>query len=533
MPDISYLLDSLSSKIVQSKITYKDLPDIEGILFLRNQNFIPDNYILLANGKDLANILNNLELNSHSTIITSGKYGKLPEFANNKYVNLIATSIDLVDLYNNVCIIVNQYQKWSAILKWTDLFMKSDKEESNVKSLINEVSTLLKSPIFLLDENYKIIYSSTDFLKSDIFVQELTQNGYLSTDSVENLFGSDIPIKNSKKVHLTLYSDITQNTYYIEQLDYQNNTNACLMIITDSTNVYNNIAELNIQIAGYVEKRLIYEYIENLNINTGLSSFIGDILELRLTDVEDIRNGFIRINHPLNKFINCIVIEFIENYTKKPPLNTLINQLGQILPGNNITAYNGDIVIIFSQNQQVWQWDFDYEKLDALLIKYNAYAGVSNGTSRYDMIRTMFLLAKSSLRLGKALDNNKTKRIFTQEEYSMFSIIDLCAKTFVLEYKHSDLIYLVHPAIMYISRYDLKHKSNLVEVLFQYLINDRNLVKASKAMFMHRNTMVNKIAKITEIIGESLENGQLQLRLLFSCLMLRYYEDYLKANINF
>lgn len=522
MLDISFLLNRLSSKIIRRHISFTSLPDIDGIMLLKDQKSLPGGCLFIACGEELGEVLNGISIVAPVTILTSGDYGELPEAENIRNVNLIATSLDIFDLYNDINDYLKNCRSFSAAL------MKAICEGRDLKYVINLAGNMLKAPVFLLNTEYEVIFSNTDYLINDIIIDEILCKGCLSSDAAVKLFGVKCtdPEENSRSA-----SKISRNTYNTEKIKYKGNDIAVLLAITSQERSSVDIANLLTQMAGIISRFLLHESFGNLGTNNIFTGVLNDIVELKLTEADEIENQLKFAHYPIDTFVSCIVIQFNEKDVQHLPYNFIISQLEQILPGNNITVYNGDIVILYSYKERTWHFNLDYEKFEALLARYDAYAGMSNGTRYRNMIRTMYLLAKSTVRLGRLLRKDNLKRIFTHEEYSMYSIIDLCAKNFYEIYKHNDIIYLSHPAVIALARYDRKNNTNLRDILFCYLINDRNLIKTSKALFMHRNTLLNKINKITDIVGESLDNGRLQLRLLFSCLLTRYYEEYMKENI--
>ena len=50
-------------------------------------------------------------------------------------------------------------------------------------------------------------------------------------------------------------------------------------------------------------------------------------------------------------------------------------------------------------------------------------------------------------------------------------------------------------------------------------------------MYMHRNTVLNKLNRINEIAEIPLEDGYTQQRMIMSCIIMRYYEDYMHLSI--
>lgn len=137
-----------------------------------------------------------------------------------------------------------------------------------------------------------------------------------------------------------------------------------------------------------------------------------------------------------------------------------------------------------------------------------------------------------------------SERIFAYEDYSMYYIIDLCAQQYMETHKNNDLIYLIHPSIIKIGRYDAQHNTNLREVLYFYLLCGCNLLCTAKVMYMHCNTILNKLNKINEIIQIPLEDGYkifvqaeipwvIFIHVFFSCFLflhLLYYSYYFPEN---
>ena len=138
---------------------------------------------------------------------------------------------------------------------------------------------------------------------------------------------------------------------------------------------------------------------------------------------------------------------------------------------------------------------------------------------------------KATIRLGKVFRADPDNRIFYYEEYSIYHTIDLLADVAHNSYHNGNLVYLCHPALITIERYDKKYGTNLKETLYTYLTNDCNTVKTAKMMYVHRNTLYYKINKVEELIGQTLDNGTLKERLLFSYHVIEYQEKYINEDL--
>ena len=109
--------------------------------------------------------------------------------------------------------------------------------------------------------------------------------------------------------------------------------------------------------------------------------------------------------------------------------------------------------------------------------------------------------------------------------------IDLCARAYFEFIGQDGLLYLAHPAIIALARFDRDHNDNLRDVLYFYLINDRSIALTAGALYMHRNTVLNKVRKINQLIRLDLEDRHLRQRLLFSCQLILYYERVIKGEL--
>ncbi len=275
-------------------------------------------------------------------------------------------------------------------------------------------------------------------------------------------------------------------------------------------------------------RRLLSQDLDRLGSSSKLfQQCWADIVEQRLTGTADIRDALSHMPYPVDAFVQVGVITF--DGSSGIPYNYLLARLREIFPNTNIAVYRKDVVILLSYAQRTFRPELPGRaSLTALLERYGGFLALSNGTRKLESLSSMFLLARRTATLGQALRNAPKERIFFHEDYSVYCIIDLCVQRY-MEFKgNDDVLYLIHPAVIHLTRYDRDHHSSLRDVLYYYLINDRNLVKTAAATYMHRNTVINKVNKIMELLDLDLEDGNLRQRLILSCQFIRYYENVMK-----
>ena len=82
---------------------------------------------------------------------------------------------------------------------------------------------------------------------------------------------------------------------------------------------------------------------------------------------------------------------------------------------------------------------------------------------------------------------------------------------------------LVDSTLNMLKIYDDKHNSDFYKTLYAYLQNDRNLVHTSKALSIHRNTLVYRLEKIESLLPLTLDDPEYRFRLLFSYKIIEYF----------
>lgn len=260
-----------------------------------------------------------------------------------------------------------------------------------------------------------------------------------------------------------------------------------------------------------------------------------DIMDERLSTNDEVRDGISRLPYPVDDFVSVGVITFPRRRANVPYRDILL-QLRRLFPRENITLYEHDIVILLSQRERSFRPNFnsvDTDHLSQLLKDNDGMMAISSKTRRVDALPSFFLLAKRTALLAAALhDQRSESRIVYYEDYSIYLIIDLAVKRYLQNPKNDDVVYLVHSAIIQLTRYDAEHHTDLRDVLYHYLMCDRNLVKTASATYMHRNTVLNKINKITGMLDLDLEDPNLRQKLILSCQVILYIERAMGRSLN-
>lgn len=311
----------------------------------------------------------------------------------------------------------------------------------------------------------------------------------------------------------------------------------------------------NIIFVGFSVKTLLSR-ISNLSSQRYLSpasdelydAFWAHVKESKVRDYVNTSAYLEKLPHPVHEYLALIVIRhytdtnnsFYSEDMHTPNLAAqILNALRTFFSGINVLydSETQEFIVLYSQktpDSYSFYYplhDFSYLKFSDLLKKYHLHAGMSNSGRAVEHLYTQYVNARNALEIGESLKTPPhIPNIYHHMEYVSYNILHFCLPEFVRQYGHDNIIYLVHPATVDLHRYDSTNNTNLLDTLHTYLSNGHSITETADAMFLHRNTISNRIRKIKEITSLSVENPQVQDALLTSCKILQYYRDVIKKS---
>lgn len=257
----------------------------------------------------------------------------------------------------------------------------------------------------------------------------------------------------------------------------------------------------------------------------------GEIMCNEALTESEIREKLQKLPGLVEPFVQVAVAVFYNPGNCDVPYSRIMHQIKALFPNCCAAIRDKEIIILLTYKERRFSNPYDLEQITAVLEKYNGYMGISNGTRQLDALKALYQLTRRSITLACEMKISAPDRIFTFERLGTYSAIDLCARAFFEHIDKKSLLYIAHPAIIALERYDRDHNDNLREVLYFYLFNDRSIAHTASTLYMHRNTVLNKVKKINRLLELDLDDRHLRQRLLFSCQLIHYYEDIVKDEL--
>ena len=139
-------------------------------------------------------------------------------------------------------------------------------------------------------------------------------------------------------------------------------------------------------------------------------------------------------------------------------------------------------------------------------------AGVSSPFRTAGKLHAALQEAQDALATGQLL--SPRRRVFTFEQYGVYVLLRQLAG-------HEDLARYYHPAIPVLTEYDEQNNAKLLYTLQTYLRSNCSVKDTSEALFLHRNSVLYRLKKISELCGIDLSDTATCFRLRLSFAILR------------
>ena len=253
------------------------------------------------------------------------------------------------------------------------------------------------------------------------------------------------------------------------------------------------------------------------------ADLLCDLIEGRIHSEAELSNREQRLTPPMTPKYQVMAVAF-ENENESHS-NNLLKSLNDLIPDSEVIRYEAEIIIFRRIRQKEELFTIPKEELQQVLEQERGYFCVGGCSKFLSSFASVYRQVTDSLRLGMRLTRTPEERILNVNDYYLLRMIDLSASR-MDEMGERDLIYLCSQQYTALYRYDMEHESNLCGILESYIQNNCNTSQTAKELFLHRNTLINKIARIEEIVGGSLNNVSLRHQLYFSSQLIYYIKEY-------
>lgn len=387
----------------------------------------------------------------------------------------------------------------------------ADKTHS-LEAVIDAASVLLGNSLLFCDMNFKIIATSASIPVLDPIWIENTKKGYCCYEFINEVKELE-SIRNASQTTSSIEVTCTKSPFRkLSSKVFHNQIQiGFLLMIEGENNVLPSHFEMLSTISHVISYTISYYKSDLFERNSRYHEVLYDMLIG--TPSKNVMPRLAELHFPAK-----IQVLFIRptGYPAQPSLkNFICKNLKIQIPGTHVTYHNNGIVAVIPSKEDT---EISFEFVDILKHfpqKEHIRMGISNSFSCIENFVSHYEQAHAALELGHKIDPEKLVYL-----YPDYQIYDLFSKV-----KNPDKLGLYcHPALAALNQYDHKNGSQLYKTLYFFIENGCNIKLTSESLYIHRNSLVYRLNRITEICQVDLTHINTLFLLRLSFLIDRYNE---------
>lgn len=402
---------------------------------------------------------------------------------------IIARVDEIFEIQNFITDLLADEKKQLSELK--DLSLKA-MESISFQESIDLSAQVLKNPIIVVDNAYKVIGKSTKYDVNDLLWRNVIENGHVPESlliEMNKIVSKSNP--NDLLAPFFVECDMSPTHKLAIKLTMDGDDIGYIVMFDQVTGINSMHWEILPQIAEVITKVLGKTFELGEFYGNSRDHILGTMIDG--ADRERIFTLMKIANISLPTKFTAIVAKMNENITEQE-IRYYAEQIKETYP-RVFYKHRGEYVyLIVPGNNGKERLGFIQE----MAAKLNLLVMVSDYYEDFLQSASYLAICKRALEIAQIM---KIKRNFNYSaDFRFFSIIN--------GFEDSDLIrYFESPQIATLKRYDQQNKTELLATLKCYLRCNRSLKHTSKELYIHRNTLFNRMQKIIDLTGIDLEDS--------------------------
>ena len=355
-------------------------------------------------------------------------------------------------------------------------------------SLLEFLGELLQCPILLTSVTHKVLAFTASLNLLNSKWSEASCSAYFPLSSVSGVKWKDAAeLSLQNKCEIPVESLNSEEPYLLRCITLDNNIVAHLcMIDFGCTNYSPTLVNL--------VERLIVSWLatqhDSLSKPSGLDATLIELLTNKSIPEEYAVELLKPYRWPTGKYLYVVSLSRESEIEPEPNYAVYIPLL-RLMPNDRYVVHRNKIVLILSTDRLFLDITEENKALIEFIQNNSMFAGISRPVTSVHELAKAYSQSQFVLQFG--MSNRKCGCLLDYKALWVYDLISSCPQE-----RQRDL---VAPILRPLYLYDKKHNSGLMNVLRTYLSCGCRLIETSKKLYMHRNTVKNKLDKCYMLTG--------------------------------
>ena len=436
----------------------------------------------------------------------------------------------IVNENRGVAWLFNLMQAWFLRLSdWERDMQTAILDGGDYQLLFDLCEPILKNFVLVVDASYKLLGYTRSIPNKDPINISLIEHGYHTDETLQQFkrlkrFGI---YEREQGIIASAAGEVSSQFDCVSKwCRYGGEPLLHVVMVCSETPVSPALTELFEVLMEYVERIFLRE--QSLRPSASYSSLLRELLYGDLEDPFIIAERAKVTDVPYSGQFNAYRIVFKDNATVL--VGRFVQVLTTYLPKSKIVAHDYEVSVmnVYDTPNVRKHSAENLARLQPIFEKYGALCGISEAFFTLPEFKNACLQATRAQALGTQLETAGASIIGAELSASVAPLRG------AREY-HYDDVYIYHMLHMahagtfnvfantYYNRalerliaHDAANGTQLVQILYAFLVNERRATTAGRILHMHRNNVLYHVSRAEEIIGASLDDYWVRLKLMLA-----------------
>lgn len=431
-----------------------------------------------------------------------------------------------------VTLLLQVQNRFFAILDWIQCMHETMIHNGSMQDIVDLCAPIIDNYIAVSDSSLMLLAYSRNIPCDDPICKALVEYGYHPEETIQQFREYDL-FKKWEMADGIFIDDTMQTAKYValnKIFKFRNVYFAHVVLTCNRTPLTLGTIDLFQLFLDVLAVYIEHAWEAKSTCNHIYDTFLTDLIESNISSKKVIEERAQYVGIPLSG--RFCLFQIIATDSANMSIGKMLMEFSDLFPRFKFIRYQQRIVAIHNfQGKDDYTDELEQvcRKLDTFLVKYDALCGIS--LFFYSLDEAPFSFRQTTLALKyidrlsvKEIDGNLPSsdnaviRINHFSDSYVFCLLGESEENAELWY-HSDY----HWMMQKLNDYDVRHKSDTLQLLRMFLGFERSATQTGQALNMHRNNVLYHINRIEDMLGIDFSNPSTRFTMLMSFVLLELY----------
>lgn len=421
-------------------------------------------------------------------------------------ITIIRRNMELRELFNRV------QRIFVSINSWVMKMEQSISAGKGFKELLTLSESIIRNHIVIQDSTFKLLCYTMGITTTDIVTNKLIEYGYHPPETVQ-LFQKLRRLEEFEKSYdLVISRDYATSEYEVVKKMFHTGGAVSLQVVMICCGrpATDGLVELFNKLLEYIKVYADKDSAAHGSSNA-VKTLVLDLIMKNVSSQVEARNRAAYAGFPFEGNFRLIVASFDDE--ENVPLSRIVPSFAETFPNASVFSQNRNVLILDIEHGEQTQFK---AVINRALTSTEFYCGISNRFTclwdiciAYEQAIMAVTLAGRLKTQSDSVDSTPHKSFCQFSDYWIYNLLSTGINAAPVVYKNSFLF----RSIDILREYDAARNTDILNLLRIYLENERKATVVSSLLHMHRNTVLYHVSKIESILGVSLDDPEVRLKL--------------------